>query len=154
MILARNMITIVFRIVLPLILQIILSFLLVYKLFKKRLVSDINRSMKKELKFARTIVWLNFFYVITETPLMVTTLYFGIIGLKNEYPISNLSTSITLAIFTLVYYVTSVLGSYMFGFLVFVNFSTNRLFKKEMRLILSCGPVVTQNYAKSKKRAT
>jgi hypothetical protein len=136
-ILVRNFIVILFRIALPLLLQIILSILLIYKLFKSRHSVGINRDMKKEYRFTRIIIWINICFIITETPLMVTTLYFGILGLKPEYPL-NENSSNSLAISTLIFYVASVLGSYMFGSLFFVNAFTNHIFKKEISLIFNC----------------
>jgi hypothetical protein len=155
----RNTIVIVFRIVLPLLLQIILSILLIHKLFKTRkavTVASISRNMKKEQRFAHIIVWLNVCFIITETPLMIATLYFGVLGVKTVYPLSE-SSSNSLAISTLIYYVTSVLGSYMFGSLFFINLFMNRIFKREIRLIISCGPKATQNvsnYSHSNNRHT
>ena len=146
-ILVRNFIVILFRIVLPLILQIILSNLLIFKLFKSRRSARINRDLKKEYRFTRIIIWINICFIITETPFMITTLYFGVLGVKTEYPLSEFATN-SLAISTLIFYVTSVLGSYMFGSLFFVNVFTNHIFKKEIRLIFKCGPVATQNSTK------
>jgi hypothetical protein len=143
----RNAAVIVFRIVLPLILQIVISILLIHKLFKSRkavAAANMSRNMKKEHRFARIIVWLNVCFIITKTPFMLTTLYFGILGVKTEYPI-NETASNSLALYTLIFYVTSVLGSYMFGSLFFINLFTNRIFKKEIRLFFACGPIATQN---------
>jgi len=143
----RNFQVILFRIILPLILQIILSILLILKYFKTRhnVAENVNRNMKKEYRFARIIMWINVCFILTETPLMIATLYFGILGIKTDYPIDEWAPR-SLAISTLVYYVASVLGSYMFGSLFFINVFTNRIFKRELRLIFRCGPVVTQNY--------
>ena len=77
----RNVAVIIFRIVLPLLLQMILSIRLIHKLFKTRkavALVNLNRNMKKEQRFARIIVWLNVCFIITETPLMIATIYFGI----------------------------------------------------------------------------
>ena len=150
-ILVRNFIVILFRIVLPLILQIILSILLIYKLFKSRhsVGINVNRDMKKEYRFTRIIIWINICFIITETPFMITTLYFGVLGVKTEYPISEFASN-SLAISTLIFYVTSVLGSYMFGSLFFVNVFTNHIFKKQICLIFHCGPVATQDNTRSK----
>ncbi len=87
---------------------------------------------------------------------MIATLYFGVLGVKTVYPLSE-SSSNSLAISTLIYYVTSILGSYMFGSLFFINLFMNRIFKREILLILSCGPKATQNvsnYSHSNNRQT
>jgi hypothetical protein len=143
--LTRNMIVIVFRIVLPLILQIIFSVLLIYKLFKTResVAAGIDRNMKKEYRFARIIIWLNICFIITQTPFMIATIYFSVLGVRAVYPISETASN-SLAISSLVFFMTNVFSSYMFGSLFFVNLLTNRIFKNEVRLIFRCGPIDTQ----------
>ena len=130
-ILVRNFIVILFRIVLPLILQIILSILLICKLFKSRQLvgMNLNRDMNKEYRFTRIIIWINICFIITETPFMITTLYFGILGVKPEYPLSE-NASNSLAISTLIFLVATIFGTYMFGSLFFVNVFTNHIFKR------------------------
>lgn len=136
--LIRNMIVIAFRIVLPLILQMVFSVLLIYKLFKTRVsvAASIDRDMKKEYRFARLIIWLNICFIITQTPLMISTIYFSVLGIRTVYPLSETASN-SLAISSFVLFLTNILGGYLFGSLFFINLSTNRIFKKEIRLIFT-----------------
>jgi len=140
------MIVIVFRIILPLTLQIIFSALLIYKLFKTResVSAGSDRNMKKEYRFARIIIWLNICFIITQTPLMIAIIYFSVLGVRTVYPISETATN-SLAISSLIFFIANVFSSYMFGSLFFINLFTNRIFKKEIRLIFTCGPIDTLN---------
>jgi hypothetical protein len=74
-------------------------------------------------------------FIITEIPFLITTLYFSVLGLVPTYPI-DMNTSYHLAMWTLAYYVTLVFGLYLFGSLFFVNLLTNKLFQKEIKIIL------------------
>ncbi len=130
----RNMIISIFRIILPIIFQIVFSSLLIYKLFKVRRNVNRNQSMEKEYKFARIILWLNLMFLITETPYLLTTLYFGLLGIVPKYPLDE-NTSYSLAIATLVFYLTLCFSLYLFGSIFFVNLLTNSLFKKEIKTI-------------------
>ena len=136
--LIRNMIVIAFRIVLPLILQMVFSVLLIYKLFKTRVsvAASIDRDMKKEYRFARIIIWLNICFIITQTPLMISTIYFSVLGIRTVYPLSETASN-SLAISSFVLFLTNILGGYLFGSLFFINLLTNRIFKKELRLIFT-----------------
>jgi len=134
--LVRNLVVCVFRVILPTLLQAIFSVLLIFRFFKVRrtVVTNSNGSMKKDYRFARIILWLNLIYFITEIPYCLTTLYFGIIGKTPTYPILA-NTSNELAVMSLVFYLSVVFGSYLFGSLFFVNFFTNKLFQREIRLM-------------------
>jgi hypothetical protein len=144
--LARNIIGISFRIVLPFIFQMVFSVLLIFKLFKTKesITTGTDRDMKKEYRFSRIIIWLNICFIITQTPFMVTSLYLGVMGIRTVYPISE-TASYSLAMTTFVSFLTNILGGYLFGSLFFINLFTNRIFKKELRLIFTCGPIDTQN---------
>jgi hypothetical protein len=130
----RNMIISIFRIVLPLVLQIIFSILLIYKFFKVRRSVVRNQVMQKEYRFARIILWLNLMFIITEVPYLLTTIYFSILKVTPSYPI-DANTSYTIAIMTLVHYVSLVFSLYLFGSIFFVNLFTNHLFQKEILTI-------------------
>ena len=130
----RNMIISIFRIILPIIFQIVFSALLIYKLFKVRSNVNRNQSMEKEYKFARIILWLNLMFLITETPYLLTTLYFGLLGIVPQFPLDE-NTSHSLAIATLVFYLTLCFSLYLFGSIFFVNLFTNTLFKREIKSI-------------------
>jgi len=130
----RNIVISVFRIVLPLVLQILFSTLLIYKLFKVRRSVMMNQSMEKEYRFARVILWLNLMYIITETPLLLTTFYFSLLGEIPTYPIAA-KTSNTLVIMTVVYNASVLLSVYLFGSLFFVNIFTNKIFQNEIKIL-------------------
>jgi hypothetical protein len=134
----RNLLIAILRIILPIILQTIFSLLLIYKLYKWKRETALNRidpAMEKEHRFSRVILWLNLMFIITEIPFLITTLYFSVLGLVPSYPI-DMNTSYDLAMWTLAYYVTLVFGLYLFGSLFFVNLLTNKLFQKEIKIIL------------------
>ena len=120
------------RIVLPITLQVILSIILIYKLFKSRINLHMSRSIRKEYIFSFTIMILNIVYLITEMPLMFSTLYFGLIGVTPVIPL-DMNMSQSLAIQILVYYCTLVLSLYMFGSIFFVNLMFNKIFKAEIK---------------------
>jgi hypothetical protein len=130
----RNMVISIFRILLPLVLQIIFSSLLIYQLFKVRRSVMMNQSMEKEYRFARIILWLNLMFVITETPFLLTTFYFSVLGEIPLYPI-DANASNALALMTVVYYASLVFSLYLFGSLFFVNLFTNKIFQKEIKII-------------------
>jgi hypothetical protein len=134
--LARNTIVIVFRIVTPFILQMFFSVLLIYKLFKARQINTIStdRDMRKEYRFARIIIWLNICFIVTELPLMVTTIYLSVLGIRTVYPISETASN-SFALSSLVFIITNIFSSFTFGSIFFINLSTNRIFRKEIRLI-------------------
>ena len=136
----RNLEITLFRIIIPIILQIIFSIILIYKLIKS--ARDVNRSLKQEYRFAFIIVILNVLFIITEFPLMVTTLYLGVIGETPTYPMDT-NISRNLAVVTLAFYITLTISTYMFLSLFFVNISFNKLYQKEIRNII-CGPIQTQ----------
>jgi hypothetical protein len=127
----RNMIISIFRIVLPLVLQIIFSILLIYKFFKVRRSVVRNQVMQKEYRFARIILWLNLMFIITEVPYLLTTIYFTLLKVTPSYPL-DANTSYTMAIMTLVHYVSLVFSLYLFGSIFFVNLFTNKIFKREI----------------------
>jgi len=132
----RNTVISIFRIVLPLVLQVIFSILLIYKFFKVRRSVAPNQLIDKEYRFVRIILWLNLMFIITETPLLITTLYFTLKKEIPSYPI-DANASYSIAIMTLVYYVTLVFSLYLFGSIFFVNLFTNNMFKTEIRRIIA-----------------
>lgn len=132
----RNVLHSLFRVILPIILQIIFSSFLIYKLFKVRQNFNSNRDIKKDIKFARNILWLNLMFIITETPLMMTTIYFGAKGATPVYPVA-FGSSHEIAVMNAVYFSTVALGSYLFWSIGLVNLFTNKLFKKEINTIVN-----------------
>ena len=130
----RNMSFSLFRIILPIIFQIAFSALLIYKLFKVRISVNRNHSMEREYKFARTTLWLNLVFLITETPFLFILLYFSLLGIVPKYPLDE-NSSHSLAIATLVFYLTLCFSLYLFGSIFFVNLFTNTLFKREIKTI-------------------
>ena len=77
----RNIIISIFRIILPILFQMVLSSLLIYKLFKLSRNFNTNKSMEKEYKFARIILWLNLMFIITEMPYLIATLCISLLGI-------------------------------------------------------------------------
>jgi hypothetical protein len=73
-------------------------------------------------------------YIITETPSLMMTFYFSVLG---EIP------SIKLAKMTVVYNASVLLSVYLFGSLFFVNIFSNKLFQKEIKIIF--GTIFTEH---------
>jgi hypothetical protein len=130
----RNTVISIFRIILPLVLQITFSVLLIYKFFKVRRSVLMNKSMEKEYRFARIILWLNLMFIITETPFLLATLYFSVVAQIPTYPL-DVNSSNALALMTVVYYVALVFSMYLFGSIFFVNLFTNKVFQREILVI-------------------
>ena len=96
--------------------------------------------MEREYKFTKIIVYLNVSNFLTEMPILVMSAYFGIIGETAHYPI-DLSVSKSFAKATLAYFISDLLGGYMFGLLFFVNVATNRLFQDQIKFIFGISQV-------------
>ena len=96
-----------------------------------------NQTMEKEYRFARVILWLNLMFFINETPIFLITLYFSITGEIPIYPL-DYNTSDSVAIVSLIYFISVFFSLYLFGSIFFVNLFTNKIFKKEILKIFKC----------------
>jgi hypothetical protein len=73
-------------------------------------------------------------FIITETPLLLTTFYFSLHREIPTYPI-DANTTYSIAIMTLIYYFSLVFSLYLFGSIFFVNLFVNKIFQKEIQSI-------------------
>jgi hypothetical protein len=133
------------RLFLPIILQIVLSIVLIIYLKKNKNKYNNNSSpvFKNEYRCAFTVVILNLIYIVTQIPFMILKIYFSILDIIPNYPLTA-GISRSLAIGTLVYFCTMSLSLYMFCSLLFVNIFLNKQIRKEIRFIF-CGVIATQN---------
>jgi hypothetical protein len=130
-VLIRNLEISIFRAVVPAILHIILSAILIKNLIISKRNVAINQDEKRELKFTRIVIALNAFFCLTELPLSIVTIYFGILGFTPSYPLpENLSYSLALA--TIAYQTAIVLSGFTFNSLLFVNLIFNKIFQSEL----------------------
>ena len=120
----RDGITILSRFLLPITLQVIISGML----FKVRNRAKVSRSLNKEYKFAFTIIILNLVLIITEFPLIVSLIFVNIYGYNQTF-ISN--TSIESAIASFAYICSYVFAAFIYVSLFFVNFLTNKIYRRE-----------------------
>ena len=121
----------IFRAVLPAILHIALSAILIKNLLTSKRNVTQNQEEKRERKFTRIVVALNVFFCITELPLSIMTIYFGILGFTPAYPIPE-NSSYSLALATVVYHAVVVLSGLTFNSLLFANLIFNKIFQREL----------------------
>ena len=133
--LVRNTVASLFRILLPVSLQFIFSFLLISNIFRVSRSVSVSRTLKREYRFAKIIVWLSLLLLMTETPLLIATLYFTVLSVNPSFPL-DARTSHSLGIATLVYFCALTLSLYMFGSLFYVNLFVNKVFQNEIKLII------------------
>ena len=134
LILVRNLEIGAFRVILPVSLQILFSFLLIKRLFSTRQKANmIGGDMERQYRFTKIIVYLNVSILLTEMPILVMSAYFGFIGASFRYPIDATTASKSFARATLAFYISDMIGAYMFGSVFFVNVATNRLFQDEIK---------------------
>jgi hypothetical protein len=140
----RDTISVIVRIMLPVILEAIFNSILIYKLFQSRKrASQMTMSNKKEYKFSITIVMLNFAFLLFLMPTFVTTIYLNIIKTSSASYRSQV-----IALFA--YNCSLVFAIYQFGSIFFINLFFNKIFQKEIRLIL-CGFRSTQAHQSSRR---
>jgi hypothetical protein len=122
----------VMRTVLPVLLEFLLNAILIYKLLRSRSRNaHVKRSLYRDYKFAFLIVILNFLFLITQTPLMVVTIYICVINYVSQAS-STLENDTDLVVTKYLPVVTGVFATYMFGSIFFVNLFFNRIFQMEL----------------------
>ena len=128
----RDSLSVIFRILLPLVIQVIISYILVYKLL--RLEINVNSlSLKREYKFTFTIVILNVLFIFTDLLILIGLILINVYGYNQTY-ISTSSNQSAIASF---FYLCSVVFA-LFNIcdcLFFVNLVTNMKFRKEFKKI-------------------
>jgi hypothetical protein len=123
--LARSML----RIVIPLILQVILSIILIRKLLHVKNILTTSISLKREYRYALTIVFLNGTYIVTDLITLICTILLNTYG-YNQTLISNTSTESAVSSFA---FVISLLLTFftLCSFLFVANLLSNKKFRKE-----------------------
>jgi hypothetical protein len=122
----------VMRTVLPVLLEFLLNAILIYKLWRSRSRNvQVKRSLYRDYKFAFLIVILNFLFLITQTPLMVVTIYICVINYVSQAN-STFENDTYLVITKYLPVLTGVFATYMFGSIFFVNLFFNRIFQMEL----------------------
>jgi hypothetical protein len=135
-VLLRDFVTIIMRIVLPLLLQLFMNSLLVHKLFKSKKDSNVTRSLKRENKFAFTIIVLNSLYILIELPLLGTIIVSDLFGYAYHWSfISTFSNESSFMSF--VYVCSIVISHFVQVSLFFVNLITNKVFRDEVKSIFN-----------------
>ena len=129
--LIRDIIAQLMRTIIPVILEAILNTILIYQLMKSRVMTNYRRSLTKEYRFALTIIALNFTFLLTQIPLLISIIYNKI----SNYQSLNQSKLVAIANFA--YLVSILFASYLFGSLFFINLAFNKIFQKEIQKIFN-----------------
>ena len=130
----RDGLAVSMRIIIPLILQAVMNSILIYKLFKTRHNINMPRSLRKEYKFAFTVIILNIVDFVSDMPFLISTIFINIYGYSQSYVTT---TSNEAAIASLAYISSGVLSMFMYVLLFFVNLIFNKVFRKEVRKIFN-----------------
>ena len=121
------------RVVLPIILQTTLNFILITKLIQFR--RNFDPSLKKEKRFAFTIVIFNIVYILGEIPYLICLALINIYGYN---PTTYISTSTDEAAISSFAYLCSLalLLLVITSLLPLMNFFTNKKYRKEVKNII------------------
>ena len=128
-ILIRDTIALLMRTALPIVLEFFINISLIYKLIKSRRNLNLKRSLRRDYKFAFTIVMLNVMFLITNVPFFVTCLYSMAMGYERVDVNSIFKLRYGYVSFWL--FLTAIVSSYMFVSVFFVNMMFCRFFKIE-----------------------
>ena len=141
-ILSKYIIIIVMRDMVPITLTTTLDIVLIRKIFESRRSSHITKSLRKEYQFALTVVIMNCFLTLTETPYI-----WGRINmyLSNSEQINGVVTLLSRASAKLIFMITFMLATYMCGSLFFVNLCFNKIFQKEIRLLFGFATAIVEH---------
>ena len=131
-VLLRDSIVVIVRFLAPLVLQLAMNTMLVRKLFKAKQNRSMSTRMRREYRFAFTTVVLNVVFIVTGMPMLVSMVFINIYGYDQTY-ISKRSSESALASF--VYLCSVVFVSFFYVALFFVNFFTNKMFRRECKNI-------------------
>jgi hypothetical protein len=128
----RDYMGLLIRIVLPLVLQTVFNVMLIKKLFKFR--THLHSSLKQEKRFAFTVVISNVVFFIGEIPFLVTTVLINMYGYNQTYISTSSRES---AISSFAYLCSNAFALFTsYSLLFFVNFLTNKKYKQEVRKLL------------------
>ncbi len=120
------------RIILPMFFQTLLNCMLIFKLFELR--KHHYTTLKKEKRVAFTVIIFNIIYILGEIPVVVSTIFINIYGYNHTY-ISTSSNESAIASFAYVCSIAFVMFTSL-SLLPFVNFFTNKKYRKETKKML------------------
>jgi hypothetical protein len=125
----RDFLGISIRVLIPFLSYAFMNTILIYKLFKSRnsVQTITNRSFEREYKFTFTIIILNILFILTETPFIISLIFMNKYGYNQTF-IDALSNESAIAM--LAHVCSYVFSSFFYVTLFFVNFSTNKIFRK------------------------
>ena len=131
-VLLRDLSAMTIRVIVPLVIQLIMNTILIYKLIQVRKNLRMTKSEKNEARLAFTSIILNGVLVVTELPFIVSTILTNVYG-YNETLISHTTNKSAWASFA---FVCSLgFASFYYVSLFFVNYLTNKLFRRECKNI-------------------
>lgn len=120
----RDIVVIIFRMIIPFILTLLLNIVLIVKLVKvKKNIRKGDSFMMREYKFAFSIIVLNVLFILTLIPNIVALIY------------SNLAPNAP-EIATFMRQLSQLIASYNYCFNFFINLITNNMFRKELFKIM------------------
>ena len=124
--LSINILAIVTRVTVPFVIMIVSNIFLIYHLKRVRR----ERWMKKEEAFARSVVALSVFFLLTNLPLAVIAVYQIVLAYDGSSPLSRSSVLVNL-----VYTLSMLLSSYNYVFPTLVNLMFNKIFRQEFLIM-------------------
>jgi len=125
----RDYVGLLIRIVLPLVLQTVFNVILIKRLFKFR--THLHSSLQHEKRFAFTVMISNVVFFIGEIPFLVTTVLISVYGFNQAY-ISTSSRESAISSFA---YLSSIAFAIVssYSLLFFINFLTNKKYIQEVK---------------------
>ena len=124
LVLVRDVLDELVRSVVPLIIQVSSSVIIIYKLTKSR--NNVARSSSKEdRRFAITIVLLNVFFFLTQTPELLATVYLFSTGATK----SSIITTRSQAAAFLIYLSLVAFAGLEYILVFFINIASNRIYR-------------------------
>lgn len=126
---ARDLLDEIVRSVVRLILQVSCSVAIIYALKRSRSHSDhsVTKLKDRDRRFAITICVLDLFFFATQVPELISTIYLFATGASK----SSIVTTEKQSTAYYIYGVTITIASFNFILVFFVNFITNRIYRRE-----------------------
>ena len=134
LLLVRDIISQLMRSILPFLFELILNAILVHKLLQSRRRANLHSSMKREHKFVFTIVILNFTFILTNLPLLISIIYLNLLN----YQFKSQTSSEAIFVANFFYSMAAIFSSFMPASTLFINIAFNKYFRKEFVTVFSC----------------
>ena len=132
LVLVRDLLDELVRSVIPLIIQVSSSIIIIIKLVKSRQRLLRSDTSDRDRTFAVTIVLLNVFFFITQTPGLLATIYLFSTGASK----SSIITTRYQAIAYLIFLSTVAFAGLNYILVFFINVASNRIYRNEFVAIL------------------